>query len=88
MNQGDPILKKLLVEYHELAADYIVMKKKADDFETQRGEIAHNHLEKSKEILEYIGMDTNSFKGGLYNFTDAILEFLNSVAEGKQFSKN
>ena len=44
MNQGDAILKKLLAEYHELAAEYIEMKKKADEFESLRGEIAHNHI--------------------------------------------
>ena len=72
-------LKELIESYERLGKQYEVAKKEADKTDRIRSELAQDHLETSKAILELLGMDTDNFRGGIYNFTDEILNFLNKA---------
>ena len=77
-------LKELIESYERLGRQYKVAKDNADKYERIRSDIGQDHLQTSKKILELLGMDTDNFRGGIYNFTDEILKFLKEFTNERQ----
>lgn len=74
-------LKELIVQYENHLKEYPKSKKILEEVEFKHSELSQHGLQLSKAILEKIGMDTDNFRGGMYNFPDEILPFLKKVTK-------
>lgn len=81
MTQTTKRLQELIKQYEAIQKEYKIVKEKLDNAQAERDRVGQEELQLSKQILEVIGVDTNNFRGGLYNFTDYILPFLKTLGD-------
>ena len=75
------VLSQLIKEYKMIQAACDRLKPIAEKADSDYRNARQQELEASKQILEAIGFDTDNFRGGIYNFTDEILPFLEEVTK-------